>query len=69
MNMKKRKISKKIYAVPTLVKEHHKEKEWERGELVIEEGEESDNPKQKVTRLRRKWVCDELWNRGVITDE
>lgn len=69
--MKKTSLSKKKRnnATPTLVKEHHKEQEWERGELAVDVGEDPDNLKQKVTRLRRKWVCDELWNRGIITDE
>lgn len=69
--MTKTSLSKKKRnnATPTLVKEHHKEEEWERGELAVDVGEDPDNPKQKVTRLRRKWRCDELWNRGIITDE
>ena len=66
---RKRSSKKKTPTIPALVKEHNLTERWHRGELAIDVGEDPDNPKQNVTRLRRKWACDELWNRGVITDE
>ncbi|MGL4686620.1 MAG: hypothetical protein ACRCVY_07700 [Commensalibacter sp.] len=53
----------------SVIESYNLKKRVKRGELVIDVGEDPDNPKQNVTRLRRKWACDELWNRGVITDE
>ncbi len=66
---RKRNAKKKTPTIPALVKEHNLTERWHRGELVIEVGPEPDNPKQNVTRARRKCAYDELWNRGVITDE
>ena len=53
----------------SVIESYNLKKRVKRGELVIDVGEDPDNPKQNVTRLRRKWRCDELCNRGVITDE
>lgn len=53
----------------SVIESYNLKKRVKRGEFVIDVGEDPDNPKQNVTRLRRKWICDELWNRGIITDE
>ena len=66
---RKKSSKKKTPTIPALVKEHNLTERWHRGELVIEVGEDPDNPKQNVTRLRRKCAYLEMWNRGSITTE
>lgn len=43
--------------------------QYRRKEFMVETGDDPDHPKQKVTRLRRKCVYDEMLARGSITQE
>lgn len=60
---------KKISALPAVVTKHHLEMSYKRGEFVIETAVDPDDQKQKVTRLRRKCVYDEMLARGSITQD
>lgn len=60
---------KKASALPAVVTKHHLEIPYKRGEFVLETAVDPDDQKQKVTRLRRKCVYDEMLARGSITQD
>ncbi|OUI77805.1 hypothetical protein HK18_01330 [Commensalibacter intestini] len=60
---------KKISALPAVVTKHHLELPYKRGEFALETAVDPDDQKQKVTRLRRKCVYDEMLNRGSINQD
>lgn len=56
-------------ALPDVVRKHHFEPQYLAGDLTVEIGDDPDHCNQKVTRLRRKCVYDEMMNRGSISKE
>lgn len=63
-------IKKKTNATcPKFVKKQGLVVPYLRGEYQLEQGEDPQNPKIKVTRLRRKSIYDEMLKRGSITQE
>lgn len=63
----KKRSDKKV--LPQIVQNHHLESQYNSGELVVDIGIDPDDINQKVTRLRRKCVYDEMMNRGSISVE
>ncbi len=55
-----------LRTIPRIVSQHHLERQYHSGKLVLETGIDPENYKKKVTRLRRKCVYDEMMNRGSI---
>lgn len=52
-----------------MVREHYLERQYRQGNMVIEVGDDPQDPNQRVMRLRRKCVYDEMLNRGSITQK
>ena len=63
-SIRKRLNKKKI---PFIVRKHHLEAQYNSGKLIIDVGIDPQNINEKVTRLRRKCVYDEMMNRGSIS--
>lgn len=61
----KKRINKK--KLPFIVRKHHLEAQYNSGKLIIDVGIDPQNINEKVTRLRRKCVYDEMMNRGSIS--
>ncbi|CAI3933671.1 hypothetical protein [Commensalibacter communis] len=54
---------------PKIVQEHGLQEQWRSGRLEVVEGQDGENPKRTVERLRVKSVYDEMLSRGTITKE
>lgn len=54
-------------SIPQIIKDHHLEKQFIEGQVVLEVGESPSDPKQKETRVRRQCAYDRLLSRCVIT--
>lgn len=65
-NRRKKKINQ---TVSDMVKRPALHQQYRRKEFIVETADDPDHPKQKVTRLRRKCVYDEMLARGSITQE
>ncbi|CAI3953749.1 unnamed protein product [Commensalibacter communis] len=63
-NRRNKKVRK--VAISNLKKNSILDQQYRRHEFVIEKGDDLDDPKQQITRLRRKCVYDEMLARGSI---
>ncbi len=54
------KRKKRNRAIPQVIKVHHLESQFLKGDIVLEVGVNRDNPKQKETKIRRQCAYDRL---------